>query len=82
MDKLRWLKVSWWALALVGVVVISLWLVQCPDSVASPRVESSLPSQGNVIEDAPKGTAGIPDWDWEWQEDHDPSMVGRPTYLR
>ena len=21
-------------------------------------------------------------WDWEWQEDQDPSMVGRPIYLR
>lgn len=82
MDKLRWLKVSWWALALVGVVVISLWLVRCPDTAASTRVESSIPSQGNAFEDAPNGTAGIPDWDWEWQEDQDPSMVGRPTYLR
>ena len=82
MDRLRWLKVSWWALALVGVVVISLWLVHCPDTVAGTRAESRLPWQGNASEDAPKGAAKIPNWDWEWQEDQDPSMVGRPTYLR
>ena len=82
MDRLRWLKAGGWALALVGVVVLSLWLVQCPDTAASTRVESSLAPQGNSFEGAPKGSAKIPDWDWEWLEDQDPSMVGRPTYLR
>jgi hypothetical protein len=82
MDNPRWLKVSGWVLALVGVVVISLWLVQCPDTAASPGVESSLSPQANTFEGAPKASAGIPDWNWEWQEDQDPSMLGRPTYLR
>ncbi len=82
MDKLRWLKAGWWALAMVGVLVLAVWLAQCPDTAASTGVESNLAPQGSSLEGESKGSPGIPDWDREWQEEQDPSMVGRPTYLR
>ena len=82
MNRKHWMKALWGALAFLVLAVVAFGIAVCPLSDANVGVQTPTASEKNPATEAGEGNSGNRGWDWEWQEEQDPSMVGRPTYLR
>lgn len=82
MHRKHWWKALWGALAFLVLAVVAFGIAVCPLSDAGSVVQTPTASGKNSAIEAGGESTGNQAWDWEWQEDQDPSMVGRPIYLR
>jgi len=76
------MKALWGALAFLVLVVVAFGIAVCPLSDAGSVVQTPTATEKSPAMDTGEGSTSSQGWDWAWQEDQDPSMVGRPTYLR
>ena len=76
------MKALWGALAVLVLAIIAFGIAACPLSNAGSVVQTPTATEKNPAVDTGGESSSNRGWDWEWQEDQDPSMVGRPTYLR
>jgi len=82
MNKQHWQKAWWVILAFLVLAVVTLGIAVCPLSDAKVGVQTPTASEMNPAVEASEESTSDQGWDWEWQEDQDPSMLGRPIYLR
>jgi hypothetical protein len=82
MNNRHWMKALWGTLALMILTVVAFGIAICPLSDANVGVQTPSATEKAPALEAGEGNASSQGWDWEWREDQDPSMVGRPIYLR
>lgn len=72
---------GWWVPGLVLLAVLAAGLAV--SSVTQARTGSPAPaaSVNNMTAGRADGGPTLPEWDWEWQRDLDPTLVGKPVHL-
>ncbi len=78
----RWLKGAWWTVALAVLLVATVRVVVSSATRAETVTAVPARSERNTVASAENGGSTLPDWDWEWQRDLDPALLGSPTHLR
>jgi hypothetical protein len=82
MNRRHRMKVLWGTLAFLLLAVVAFNVALCPLSDADVGAQRTTAPEAGLPMDAGGGSATHREWDWEWHWDTDPTMLGRPTYLR
>ncbi|MBI4737735.1 MAG: hypothetical protein HY766_17010 [candidate division NC10 bacterium] len=72
---------GWWVLALVLLAVLAAGLAVSSGTHARTGRLNPAASEQNMTAGQAGGGPTLPEWDWEWQRDLDPTMVGKPVHL-